>query len=156
MAKIMSKPIFPGDRKTLPVFQEGILRNNKALDVLHRDVIEYNMTYIINYLLNQDILKNFFGAIRSREGLHDHPSPKEYRIRKYMMGEFEILILFLFAFIFFLSARNTEFFNGTGNVKIDDEILKKTLNQFISKLKLLENICKEKNKMIISFENNQR
>lgn len=35
------------------------------------------------------------------------------------MGEFEILNLFLFAFIFFLSARNTKFFNGTGNVEVD-------------------------------------
>lgn len=59
MTELMSKPILPGDRRTLPAFQECILRNNKALDMLYEDMIKYNMTYIVTYRLNQDILEIF-------------------------------------------------------------------------------------------------
>lgn len=59
MTELMSKPILPGDRRTLPAFQEGILRNNKALDMLYQDMIKYNMTYIVTYRLSRRNFKRF-------------------------------------------------------------------------------------------------
>ena len=63
---------------------------NMAVPMLHKYVEKYEMTYILTYRLNQDVLENFFGAIRSKGGLNDHPSPQEfkYRLRKYILGKF--------------------------------------------------------------------
>lgn len=46
---------------------------------------------ILTYRLNQDVLDNFFGVIRSKGGLHDHPTPLEfkYRLRSYILGRNE-------------------------------------------------------------------
>lgn len=48
----------------------------------------YNIEYILTYRLNQDVLENFFGMIRSKGGLHDHPDRQEfkYRLRSYILG----------------------------------------------------------------------
>lgn len=83
----MSVPIVP--KKNILPFQEGILITNNALVNLYKYVREkYNMQYICTNRINQDILEHFFGAIRSKGGLNDHPSPKEfrYRTRKYILG----------------------------------------------------------------------
>lgn len=83
----MSIPIIPGKR-SIEQFQKGILISNKSLDMLHEYVKKYDMSYILTSRLNQDILENFFGAIRSKGGLNDHPTPKDvkYRLRKYILG----------------------------------------------------------------------
>lgn len=49
----------------------------------------YDVKYILTYRLNQDVLENFFGAIRSKGGLHDHPNSLEfkYRLRSYILGK---------------------------------------------------------------------
>lgn len=89
MTEVMSTPIVPG-KKSLLFFQTGILVNNKALDMLLEYVAKFEMKYIVTSRLNQDILEHFFGAIRSKGGLNDHPTPKEfkYRLRKYVMGKY--------------------------------------------------------------------
>lgn len=90
MNAMMSQIIVP-NAKGLEPFQTGILITNKALVMLYQYVKEkYKMSYVCTNRLNQDILENFFGAMRSRGGLYDHPTPKEfiYRMRKYILGIF--------------------------------------------------------------------
>uniref|UniRef100_Q7M4J7 P element homolog (Lu-P2 element) n=1 Tax=Lucilia cuprina TaxID=7375 RepID=Q7M4J7_LUCCU len=103
ITKIMASPIIP-NKKVLEPFQRGVVITNKALIMLHEYVGErFNMQYICTSRLNQDVLEHFFGALRSKGGLNDHPSPKDfkYRMRKYIL------------------ARNTEHLSGTGNVGYD-------------------------------------
>lgn len=71
-------------------FQRAILQNNNALPFLHSYLQQqYGMAFILTYKLNQDCLENFFSAIRAKGGLHDHPSPLEfkYRLRSYLLGK---------------------------------------------------------------------
>lgn len=51
----------------------------------------FNTKYILTRRLNQDVLENFFGVIRAKGGLHDHPNALEfkYRLRSYVMGKNE-------------------------------------------------------------------
>lgn len=98
----MSQLLLP-DSTGLGHFQRGILMSNKALEFLYHYVNErYGWSYIVTNRLNQDILENFFGAIRSKGGLNDHPTPKEfkYRLRKYIMGKIikNSLITFIIVF----------------------------------------------------------
>lgn len=86
---IMSAPIIP-NKNHLEPFQKGVIMTNNALKMLHEYVAEkYKMSYICKSRLNQDVLEHFFGAIRSKGGLYDHPTPKEfkYRMRKYILGK---------------------------------------------------------------------
>nr|AAB31526.1 O-type P element protein {exons 0-3} [Drosophila bifasciata, Peptide Transposon Partial, 757 aa] [Drosophila bifasciata] len=103
MSHIMSNRIC-GQTHRLP-FQKGILINNASLDGLHAYCNEkYGMEYILTSRLNQDIVENFFGAMRAKGGQHDHPSPLQfkYRLRKYIV------------------AKNTELLAGNGNVDEDN------------------------------------
>lgn len=86
MNEVVSKPIVAGNKRCF--FEEAILINNKALDLLFEYVQKFDMDYILTSRLNQDVLEHFFGAIRSKGGLNDHPSPKDfkYRFRKYITG----------------------------------------------------------------------
>lgn len=80
MNAIMSSPIIP-TKKSLEHFQKGILISNNALLMLSEYVKKkFQMSYICTNRLNQDILENFFGAIRSKGGLNDHPSPRVLNI----------------------------------------------------------------------------
>lgn len=57
--------------------------------MLHMELkSRYNIEYVLTYRLNQDVLENFFGIIRSKGGLHDHPDRQEfkYRLRSYILG----------------------------------------------------------------------
>lgn len=49
----------------------------------------FGTQYILTRRINQDVLENFFGVIRSKGGLHDHPNALEfkYRLRSYIMGK---------------------------------------------------------------------
>lgn len=81
-------PIIPG-KKGLEHFQRGVLMSNKPLVMLFDYAKQNsNVEYICTHWLNQDVLEHLFGAIRSKGGLNDHPSPKEfkYRLRKYILG----------------------------------------------------------------------
>lgn len=51
----------------------------------------FQTSYLLTYRLNQDVLENFFGIIRSKGGLHDHPDTLEfkYRLRSYVLGQNE-------------------------------------------------------------------
>ena len=73
--------------------------------MLYADMKErFDWKYILTYRLNQDIIENFFGVIRSKGGLHDHPDRQEfkYRLRSYILG------------------RNEGALTDHGNVSIDD------------------------------------
>lgn len=65
--------------------------SNKALIMLYDYMREmYGMKYILTCRLNQDIVENLFGTMRSKGGLDDRPTPKQfkYRLRKYILGKF--------------------------------------------------------------------
>jgi hypothetical protein len=49
---------------------------------------QFGLKFLLTYRLNQDVLENFFGAIRTKAGLYDHPDPLEfrYRLRSYILG----------------------------------------------------------------------
>lgn len=86
---------FRSSGKRLP-FQRGIIQNNNALPLLLKYVEDnYNMQFILTTKLNQDCLENFFSAIRAKGGLHDHPSPLEfkYRFRSYLLDIYNSLFL---------------------------------------------------------------
>lgn len=66
--------------------------SNNALKLLLEDLKRrFDTQYILTRRLNQDILENFFGIIRAKGGLHDHPNALEfkYRLRSYIMGKNE-------------------------------------------------------------------
>lgn len=79
-------------RKSLLPFQKGIIMTNTSLQLLFEDLKgRFDIKFILTNRLNQDVLENFFGAIRSKGGLHDHPNPLEfmYRLRAYVLGKNE-------------------------------------------------------------------
>lgn len=66
--------------------------SNNSVQLLYEDVKRrFQKKYILTYRLNQDVLENFFGAIRSKGGLYDHPDAIEfkYRLRSYILGRNE-------------------------------------------------------------------
>lgn len=76
-------------KKTLLPFQKGIIANNTALKNLFHYLKEnYDIKYLITRRLNQDCLEIFFGIIRAKGGLYDHPTPIEfkYRLRSFILG----------------------------------------------------------------------
>lgn len=65
---------------------------NNALRLLYDDLkSQYNVSYLLTYRLNQDVIENFFGVIRAKGGLYDHPDRLEfmYRLRSYILGRNE-------------------------------------------------------------------
>lgn len=50
---------------------------------------QYGVTFMLTKKLNQDALESFFGQIRTRGGLDDHPTPLSaiYRIRMIILGK---------------------------------------------------------------------
>lgn len=76
-------------KSSMQPFQKGIIMNNKALPLLLESLRQYKVEFILTRRLNQDCLESIFGVIRSRGGLHDHPSPKEfsYRLRNCILGK---------------------------------------------------------------------
>lgn len=60
--------------------------------MLHADLNRrFGINYVLTRRLNQDVLENFFGVIRAKGGLHDHPTSLEfkYRLRSYVLGKNE-------------------------------------------------------------------
>lgn len=75
---------------SLLTFQKGILMSITSLKSLFQDMKQkFDCSYILTHRLNQDSLESFFSQIRSRGGLHDHPSPLNaiYRIRMIVLGK---------------------------------------------------------------------
>lgn len=91
MTALMTELRVKGKTQHLP-FQTAIMISNKSLKCLYEDLQRrFRVEYILTYRLNQDVLENFFGVIRSKCGLHDHPDPLEfkYRLRSYILGRNE-------------------------------------------------------------------
>lgn len=79
----------PKKQQMLP-FQKGILISNSSLPALFNYLQEkFDIKYILTCCLNQDVIENFFSAIRAKGGLHDHPTALEfkYRLRSYLLGK---------------------------------------------------------------------
>lgn len=77
-------------KNTLQTFQKGILISITSTKLLFEDLKQkYNIDYILTHRLNQDSLESYFSTIRSRGGLHDHPTPLNamYRIRIIVLGK---------------------------------------------------------------------
>lgn len=56
--------------------------------MLQEYVLKFKMENVCTSRLNQDVVERLsIGAIRSKSGLNDHSSPKDfkYRIRKYIL-----------------------------------------------------------------------
>lgn len=84
-----------GKHKSLVPFQKGIILSNHSLLELHTYLTEkYNITYIITYRLNQDVVENFFSYIRGMGATNDHPDPLQvkYRIRWYVLGKHSLSV----------------------------------------------------------------
>lgn len=88
MTELMNQVIIPGKKSLVP-FQKGIIVSNKSLHGLLQHLNnKYSIEYILTSRLNQDIIENFFSAMRGRGGFDDHPTPIQfrYRLRKYLLG----------------------------------------------------------------------
>lgn len=71
------------------IYLTGIIQSNYALKLLYEDVkSRFGLKYILTYRLNQDVLENFFGVVRSKGELNDHPDRQQfkYRLRSYILG----------------------------------------------------------------------
>ncbi|KYB24658.1 Transposable element P transposase-like protein [Tribolium castaneum] len=91
MTSVVKNLLVKGKKSLLP-FQNGIIITNTSLPLLYEDLVaRFDTKFILTYRLNQDVLENFFGAIRAKGGLHDHPDPIEfrYRLRSYILGRNE-------------------------------------------------------------------
>lgn len=65
---------------------------NKSVRLLYDQLKrDHSISYLLTYRLNQDVLENFFGIIRAKGGLQDHPDQLEfmYRLRSYVLGHNE-------------------------------------------------------------------
>lgn len=79
---IFIKSMLVRGKKSLMLFQKGILISNMSLKHLLNDlIIYYDLQRIITRRLNQDILENFFSFIRGMGGANDHPSPMDFKYR---------------------------------------------------------------------------
>ncbi|SPP90144.1 blast:Transposable element P transposase [Drosophila guanche] len=88
MSEIMSSEILGVGAHSLP-FQKGILVNNASLEGLYCYLSEkYEMQYIFTSRLSQDIVENFFIAMRPKGEQFEHPTPLQFKfmLRKYISG----------------------------------------------------------------------
>ena len=77
-------------KASLQVFQKAVMLSIQSLKDLRLEMeINYQKPYILTHRLNQDLLENFFSQIRTRGGLHDHPTPLQcmYRVRMIILGK---------------------------------------------------------------------
>ena len=84
-----------GTHKSLIPFQKGILMSINALKLIFDDLKDnYHIKYLLTYRLNQDPLELFFGVMRAKGGLYDHPSCLQfkYRLRSFILGKNESII----------------------------------------------------------------
>ncbi|KAL1517342.1 hypothetical protein ABEB36_001117 [Hypothenemus hampei] len=91
MTNLMTTMRVKGKRNLLP-FQLGVIITNNSLKILLQEIQErFQAKYLLTYRLNQDVLENFFGVLRAKGGLHDHPDTLEfkYRLRSYILGQNE-------------------------------------------------------------------
>ncbi|BFF90413.1 uncharacterized protein DMAD_08942 [Drosophila madeirensis] len=88
MSEIMSSEILGVGAHRLP-FQKGIIVNNASLEGLYCYLSEkYEMQYIFTSRLSQDIVENFFIAMRPKGEQFEHPTPLQFKfmLRKYILG----------------------------------------------------------------------
>jgi hypothetical protein len=84
----MIKNMLRTDRKSIQVFQKGILISIQSIKTLYCEMKRrYGVNYILTYKVNQDLLENFFSQIRGWGGT-THPSPLQCinRIKLIILG----------------------------------------------------------------------
>lgn len=77
-------------KNTLQIFQKAAIISVNSLQQLFLHMKQkFGAKYILTHRLNQDSLENFFSQIRSRGGLHDHPSPLNaiHRMKMIILGK---------------------------------------------------------------------
>lgn len=76
-------------KQNLQLFQIALLMNINGTKLLLQILIENNLKYLLTSKINQDALGNLFSQLRSRGGLHDHPSPLNalHRLRMIILGK---------------------------------------------------------------------
>ena len=93
MSDTMYKMRVKGKSCLMP-FQKGIIQSNNALKLLFNDLKDnfaLNYSNILTYRLNQNVLEHFFGQMRSKGALYDHPDALDlrYRLRNFIFGRNE-------------------------------------------------------------------
>ena len=73
---------------------QAIIQANNALKLLFNDLKDnfaLNYSNILTYRLNQNVLEHFFGQMRSKGALYDHPDALDlrYRLRNFIFGRNE-------------------------------------------------------------------
>lgn len=84
------KKIKIGKHECCLPFQNGIIISNESLKGLYEMVKEkFQVNFIITRNLDQDVLENFFGFIRSMGSLYTHPDALQfkYRLRLYLLSK---------------------------------------------------------------------
>lgn len=82
-----------GNHKSMLNFQKGICISNASLQQLLPYLQEKyntcNISYILTYRLNQDLLEHFFSFVRSLGATYDHPNALDFRFRlkRYILGK---------------------------------------------------------------------
>lgn len=83
-------------RKHLLAFQKGVILSSMSLISLHSELKEkFQIEYLLTERLNQDVLENFFGFIRSLGGRgYDHPCPVSFknRMKAYILAKKTVLL----------------------------------------------------------------
>jgi hypothetical protein len=79
-----------GHQSMLP-FQKGVVMNCTALPQLYEEITTKfpNISYLLTYRLNQDLLENLFASIRAAGITYSAPLPTEfkYRLRRYILSK---------------------------------------------------------------------
>lgn len=86
---VISKMHVFGKKHLLP-FQKGVIISSKSLMQLHSMLKkDYNISFVMTYKLNQDVLEHFFAYMRQLGGRYEHPSPVsvKHRVRSYLVGK---------------------------------------------------------------------
>lgn len=80
-----------GEHKSMLSFQKGICISNASLKqllpYLQKKYDTCNISYIITYRLNQDLLEHFFSFVRSLGATYDHPNAFRFRLKRYILDK---------------------------------------------------------------------
>lgn len=74
----------------LQIFQKAVLVSITSVKKLFVKMLkQYEISFIMTYKLNQDLIENLFAVLRQNGGTHDHPAPLKalQRLRLVFLGK---------------------------------------------------------------------